>query len=116
MIVFSHSNCVLQKVSKPSLSCLLRLFQILLGSPLSVPCTINAAVGRQLPQSENQTDAINFDSLHVFILIVFIYDLRNLWSKREKKSYAGCINYVNCMLCLLSPNNYAEKTDFNIFT
>jgi hypothetical protein len=44
----------------------------------------------------------------MFLLLTSLFvDLRNLWRKCEKKSYAGCMNCV-CS-CLMSPNNYAGK-------
>lgn len=102
-------NAWCRKPQNPSLSCLLHLFQILPESPLSVPCSINAAVDSQLPQSENQTDVRNVGSCMFLFLTSLFYDHRNLWRKCENKSYAGCINSVNWMLRLMSPNNFAGK-------
>jgi hypothetical protein len=59
-------------------------FLILLESSRSVSCSINATVDIQLPQSENQTDARNVGSLHVFILSVVILRPQKLMEKMGK--------------------------------
>jgi len=68
-------------------TCFFFFFQNLPVSPRSVPCSINATVYRQLLQSENQTDARNVGSSHVFILSVVILRPQRLIEKMGKEIF-----------------------------